>query len=53
MAETSMREGYGKALAEYGAVNPDVVVLDACGLAVEDIVFAAQRALARSSIAQN
>jgi transketolase len=25
----SMREGYGRALAEYGAVNPDVVVLDA------------------------
>ena len=24
-----MREGYGRALAEYGAVNPDVVVLDA------------------------
>lgn len=25
----SMREGYGRALAEYGAINPDVVVLDA------------------------
>jgi transketolase len=24
----SMREGYGRALAEYGALNPDVVVLD-------------------------
>jgi transketolase len=29
MPEISMREGYGRALAEYGAVNPDVVVLDA------------------------
>jgi transketolase len=29
MTETSMREGYGKALAEYGLVNPDVLVLDA------------------------
>ena len=29
MAEISMREGYGKALAEYGQVNSDVVVLDA------------------------
>ena len=29
MAEMSMREGYGRALAEYGAINPDVVVLDA------------------------
>jgi transketolase len=29
MAEISMREGYGRALAEYGAVNADVVVLDA------------------------
>ena len=28
MAGISMREGYGRALAEYGAVNPDVVVLD-------------------------
>ena len=28
MADMSMREGYGRALAEYGAVNPDVVVLD-------------------------
>ena len=26
--EMSMREGYGRALAEYGEVNPDVVVLD-------------------------
>lgn len=29
MAGMSMREGYGRALAEYGAVNPNVVVLDA------------------------
>ena len=29
MAEMSMREGYGRALAEYGQINPDVVVLDA------------------------
>jgi transketolase len=29
MAEMSMREGYGRALAEYGEVNPNVVVLDA------------------------
>jgi transketolase len=28
MAELSMREAYGRALAEYGALNPDVVVLD-------------------------
>ena len=28
MGDMSMREGYGRALAEYGAVNPDVVVLD-------------------------
>ena len=28
MKNPSMREGYGRALAEYGAVNPDVVVLD-------------------------
>jgi transketolase len=28
MAEISMREGYGKALAAYGAINPNVVVLD-------------------------
>ena len=28
MKNLSMREGYGRALAEYGAVNPDVVVLD-------------------------
>jgi len=27
--EISMREGYGRALADYGEVNPDVVVLDA------------------------
>jgi transketolase len=26
--DMSMREGYGRALAEYGALNPDVVVLD-------------------------
>ena len=29
MAEQEMREAYGRALAEYGQVNPDVVVLDA------------------------
>ena len=29
MATIPMREGYGRALAEYGEVNPDVVVLDA------------------------
>ena len=29
MAEISMREGYGRALADYGEVNPNVVVLDA------------------------
>jgi transketolase len=29
MAEMPMREGYGRALAEYGEINPDVVVLDA------------------------
>lgn len=29
MAEMSMREAYGRALAEYGEVNPNVVVLDA------------------------
>ena len=28
MAEISMREAYGRALAEYGARNPDVVALD-------------------------
>src|SRR5512136_2056584 len=28
MAELSHREAYGRALAEYGAVNPQVVVLD-------------------------
>ena len=28
MAEISMREGYGRALAAYGAVNPNIVVLD-------------------------
>jgi transketolase len=28
MAGMSMREGYGRALADYGAVNPNVVVLD-------------------------
>lgn len=28
MTELSMREGYGRALAEYGAVNPRVVALD-------------------------
>ncbi len=29
MAEMSMRESYGRALAAYGEINPDVVVLDA------------------------
>jgi transketolase len=29
MANPAMREAYGKALADYGAVNPSVVVLDA------------------------
>jgi len=29
MAELSLREGYGRALAKYGEVNPNVVVLDA------------------------
>ncbi len=29
MAEIALREAYGKALAEYGATNPKVVVLDA------------------------
>ncbi len=29
MAEVPQRQAYGKALAEYGDVNPDVVVLDA------------------------
>jgi len=29
MAEMPMREYYGRALADYGAVNPEVVVLDA------------------------
>jgi transketolase len=28
MAEMSMREGYGRALADYGAVNPNVIVMD-------------------------
>lgn len=28
MAEISMREGYGRALADYGLANPNVVVLD-------------------------
>jgi transketolase len=28
MAELSMREAYGRALAEYGALNPNVVALD-------------------------
>ena len=29
MTDIPMRQGYGVALAEYGAINPDVVVLDA------------------------
>ena len=28
MSEMSMREGFGRALAEYGEINPDIVVLD-------------------------
>jgi len=29
MTDIAMREGYGRALEEYGEINPDVVVLDA------------------------
>ena len=29
MTEVPMRTGYGRALAEYGEINPDIVVLDA------------------------
>jgi len=29
MAELAMREAYGRALADYGAINPEVVALDA------------------------
>jgi transketolase len=29
MSEIPQRQAYGQALAEYGAVNPDIVVLDA------------------------
>jgi len=28
MSEMSMREGFGRALAEYGEINPDIMVLD-------------------------
>jgi transketolase len=43
VAGMSMREGYGRALAEYGAVNPDVVVLDADTSASTLTEFFAQR----------
>ncbi|MFB0535622.1 MAG: transketolase family protein [Anaerolineae bacterium] len=43
MAEMSMREGYGRALAEYGEINPDVVVLDADTSASTLSHFFAQR----------
>jgi transketolase len=43
MAEMSMREGYGRALAEYGEINPDVVVLDADTSASTLSYFFAQR----------
>jgi transketolase len=39
----SMREGYGRALAEYGALNPDVVVLDVDTSASTLTSFFAQR----------
>ena len=29
MTDIPMRQGYGMALAEYGVINPDIVVLDA------------------------
>jgi transketolase len=43
MAEMPMREGYGRALAEYGEINPDVVVLDADTSASTLSHFFAQR----------
>jgi transketolase len=43
VAGISMREGYGRALAEYGAVNPNVVVLDADTSASTLTEFFAQR----------
>ncbi len=43
MAEISMREGYGRALADYGEVNPNVVVLDADTSASTLTHFFAQR----------
>lgn len=43
MAGMSMREGYGRALAEYGAINPDVVVLDVDTSASTLTSFFAQR----------
>jgi len=43
MAELSMREAYGRALAEYGEVNPNVVVLDADTSASTLTQFFAQR----------
>ena len=43
MAELSMREAYGKALAEYAAQNPDVVALDVDTSASTLSSFFAQR----------
>jgi transketolase len=43
MVEMSMREGYGRALADYGAVNSDVVVLDADTSSSTLALFFAQR----------
>jgi len=43
MAGISMREGYGRALAEYGAVNSEVVVLDVDTSASTLTSFFAQR----------
>ena len=43
MAEMSMRRSYGQALAEYGEINPDVVVLDADTSASTLSCFFAQR----------
>jgi transketolase len=43
MAEISMREAYGKALAEYAAQNPDVVALDVDTSASTLSSFFAQR----------
>jgi transketolase len=43
MTNLSMREGYGRALADYGAVNPDVMVLDVDTSASTLTHFFAQR----------